>query len=317
MDTRSPPVVIVAGPTASGKSGLASAIAERFGGVVINADSMQVYRELRVLTARPSPEDEKRVPHRLYGVLSAAEACSAGRWREMALAEIAAAHDAGRLPIVCGGTGLYLKALTGGLAPMPAVPDGVRRRLRRRLADDGLAALYDELAARDPAMAGRLPAGDTQRILRALEILETTGRSLADWQATASADSPAGWRFTTILLLPPRPALYAACDDRLREMVEAGAVAEVRRLLGRGLDRSLPAMKALGVAEFARHLAGRCTLEQALAEAQRATRRYAKRQVTWFRHQIIADFCAEEQFSQRLAGEIFAFIRQNVLTGHD
>lgn len=308
------PVLIVAGPTACGKSALAMAVAERFDGVVINADSMQVYAELRILTARPSATDEARVPHRLYGVLSAAETCSAGRWQEMALAEIGAAHDAGRLPVVCGGTGLYLKALTEGLAPMPDVPAAVRDALRGRLRREGAAALHRELAARDPAMAAQLHPGDGQRLARALEVLEATGRSLADWQAKSPAGPVPALRFSTILLAPPRDELYTACDRRLEAMIENGALDEVRQLIAMELDPSLPARKALGVQEFARFLAGECDLATALSAAQQATRRYAKRQMTWFRHQIVADLVSNSQVSERLAGEIFTFIRRNVLT---
>lgn len=308
------PVLIVAGPTASGKSALAMAVAERFRGVVINADSMQVYRELRILTARPSPADEARVPHRLYGVLSAAEPCSAGRWREIALAEIAAAHADDRLPILCGGTGLYLKALTEGLAPMPEVPAKTRAAVRDRLKSRGVAALYRELAARDPATAERLEPGDGQRIARALEVLDATGRPLAAWQEEAPSGPPAGLRFSTIALLPPRDVLYDACDRRLETMIEAGVLDEVRQLVAMELDPALPAMKALGIPELVRHLAGDCDLESAIHAAQQATRRYAKRQLTWLRHQIVADFTVNAQFSERLLGGICTFIRQNVLT---
>lgn len=308
------PVLIVAGPTASGKSALAMAVAERFRGVVINADSMQVYRELRILTARPSPSDEVRVPHRLYGVMSAAEPCSAGRWRTMALAEIEAAHADGRLPVLCGGTGLYLKSLTEGLSPMPQVPAAVRAAVRGRLKNDGAAALHRELAARDPATAARLEPSDGQRIARALEILEATGRTLAAWQSEPPSGPPPGLDFSTILLVPPRDVLYAACGRRLEEMIAAGALEEVRQLVAMGLDPALPAMKALGIPELARHLAGNCELESAVRAAQQATRRYAKRQLTWLRHQIVADLVYHEQFSERLLGGICTFIRQNVLT---
>ncbi len=308
------PVLIVAGPTASGKSALALAVAEAFDGVVVNADSMQVYRELRVLTARPSPEDEARAPHRLYGVLSAAERCSAGRWRALALGEIAAAHAAARLPILCGGTGFYLKALIEGLPPMPDIPHEIRARLSARLQSEGTTALHAELAARDPAVAGRIAPGDRQRVLRALEVLEATGQSLADWQ-DGPAEPPPGLRVATILLAPPRVALYAACDRRLEAMAAAGALDEVRQLNAMGLDSSLPAMKAVGVPEFGEYLKGNCDFQAAVAAAQQATRRYAKRQMTWFRHQIIADLALCEQFSESLQVETFAFIRQKLLTG--
>jgi tRNA dimethylallyltransferase len=317
MNDEKQPVLIVAGPTASGKSGLAIAIAEEFDGVIINADSMQVYRELRVLTARPSPGDEARAPHRLYGVLSASEVCSAGRWCEMALIEIERAHSAGKLPIACGGTGLYLKALTAGLSPMPDVPDDIRERMRARLAAEGAETLHRELSAHDPAMAERLEPADGQRVVRALEVLEATGRTLTDWQAVPASGPPAGMRFATILLTPPREELYARCDRRLEAMLDEGALDEVRRLNAMGLAADLPATRALGVKEFSGYLAGNMALEQALADAQQATRNYAKRQMTWFRHQIIADKEIFAQFSESLRPEIFSFIRHFVLTGKD
>jgi tRNA dimethylallyltransferase len=317
MTKETQPVLIVAGPTASGKSALAIALAVEFDGVVINADSMQVYRELRILTARPSPEDEALAPHRLYGVLSAATRCSAGRWRDMALAEIGTAHGAGRLPVVCGGTGLYLKALAEGLSPMPDIPAEIRERLTVRLKAEGAPALHAELAARDPFIAERLEAKDGQRILRALEILDATGRSLADWQAGPTEPPPRHLQFVTIQLMPPREVLYAACDERLAAMLRDGALDEVRQLNAMGLDPSLPAMKAVGVSELSDFLAEICDLQTALAAGQQATRRYAKRQMTWFRHQIVADLLLEKQFSESLLPEIFSFIRQKLLTAAD
>ena len=308
------PVLIVAGPTASGKSGLALALAREFDGVVINADSMQVYRELHVLTARPSAAEEALVPHRLYGVLSASEVCSAGRWRDMALAEIDGAHAAGKLPIVCGGTGLYLKALTQGLSPMPEVPDDIREAMRARLAAEGAEALHRELAVRDPALARRLQPADGQRIVRALEVREATGRSLSEWQAIPADGPPERLRFQTILLAPPRASLYANCDRRLEIMLKEGALDEVRRLTAMALAPDLPAMKALGVKEFAGYLAQNKGFDEALSVAQQATRNYAKRQMTWFRHQIVADKVISEQFSESLLPEIFSFVRHFLLT---
>ena len=307
-------MLIVAGPTASGKSSLALDIARAFNGVVINADSMQVYAGLRVLTARPSPGDENRAPHRLYGTVPASESCSAARWRDLALAEIEDAMARGMLPVVCGGTGLYLRALTQGLSPIPEIPPDTRRRLSARLSREGAVALHGDLAARDPAMAARLEPADGQRILRALEVLEATGRSLAAWQEEDTQGPPEGLRFATILLVPPRDALYAACDARLAAMLDQGALEEVVALTALGLDPGLPMMKALGLREFAAHLAGDSTLDEALDEARQATRRYAKRQMTWFRHQIIADLTVEAQYSESILPKIFAFIRQKVLT---
>ena len=281
-----PSLVIVAGPTASGKSALALAVAEAFEGVVINADSMQVYQDLAVLTGRPGPADEARVPHRLYGFLPGGEACSVGRWRDLALAEIADAHRAGRLPVVAGGTGLYLRALERGLSPIPPIPKAERAAARARLAQLGAAAFHAALAARDPETAARLDPADGQRLARAWEVLEATGRPLSDWQRVPAEGAPP-YRRLRLVLAPPRPALYAACDRRLGEMMEKGALEEVRHLLTLGLDPSLPIMKALGVPELRRHLAGETGREEAIAAARQATRRYAKRQLTWLRTQVL------------------------------
>ena len=275
------PLIVVAGPTASGKSALALALAERFRGVVINADAMQVYRELRVLTARPGPADEARAPHRLYGVLALAEACSAARWRALAVAEIAAARAAGRLPIVTGGTGLYLDVLLRGIAPVPPIPAEVMAAAARRRARLGAAAFHAALVARDPE-AARLAPGDSQRTLRAWAVIEATGVPLGVWQRRAPAEP--GEPARVFLLAPPRHLLYARCDARFVCMVEAGALAEVAAL--GDLDPALPGMKAVGVGALRRHLAGEITLAEAVAAAQKATRRYAKRQLTWFRHRL-------------------------------
>ncbi len=319
--SQQPLVMMIAGPTASGKSALAAAVAAEWGGTVINADSMQIYRELSLLTARPRGAELKAAPHRLYGVLSGAEACSAGRWREMALAEVEAALAAGRLPILVGGTGLYLKVFAEGLSAVPEIPAGIRASARAELAELGNAAFHSRLAERDPVMAARLEPGDSQRLLRAWEVLAATGRSLADWQAAPGA--PAPYRFARLCLLPPRPALYATCDARLEAMVGpksegGGALEEVEALLALGFDPALPVMKAVGVPEFAAYLAGELSLEAALAQAQQATRRYAKRQMTWLRHQFLGNDptvnVMETQYSESRRVEIFAKIRQNLLT---
>ncbi len=310
-------VVILGGPTASGKSALASAIARAFDGTVINADSMQVYNELPILTAQPSAEARQAAPHRLYGVLSARVRCSAALWRDMARAEIADAGASGRLAIVVGGSGLYLRALLDGLAPVPEIPGEVRAAAERHLERVGAAGLHAALAKRDPAMAARLRPGDTQRLRRAWEVLEATGRSLAAWRAVPGAGlSAEGIVATRLVLLPPREQLYAACDARFVAMLGAGALAEARRLDALGLDAGLPAMKALGLRELLAHLRGETALEEAVAAAQQATRNYAKRQTTWFRHQMPdARFVAPDlpggQFSERFLREIFNFIRDS------
>ncbi len=309
----SPPLILIGGPTASGKSALALAIAEEFAGTVINADSMQVYRDLAILTARPGPAEEARAPHRLYGVLDAADACSAARWRSLAEGEIATAAARGSLPVVVGGTGLYFRALINGLAEIPPIPAAIRaeaRRLHQRLGGAGFRAC---LAARDPAGAARLAAGDTQRLLRAYEVMAATGRPLGDWQQDQAA-GPRHAKIATLVLMPPRPSLYAACEARFAAMAAGGGLDEVRALLARRLDPGLPAMKAVGVPELARYLAGAIPLDAAIHLGQQATRRYAKRQVTWIRHQMLADYIIDAQFSETLLPEIFSFIRQFLLT---
>lgn len=308
-----PPALVICGPTASGKSGLAVQAALAFDGVVINADSMQVYDALPILTARPTAEDEGRAPHRLYGVLPPSELCSAARWKDLAAAEMAAAWAADRLPILCGGTGLYLRTLMEGLSPIPEIPDDVRAEARALLAERGNIAFHAELARRDPVMAARLDAGNSQRLARAWEVLAATGRSLAEWQAEPLRGAvPARW--FTLVLDPERPRLYAQCDARFRAMAEGGALEEVRAFEALCLPSDLPIQKALGRRELAGFLAGSLAWEAALAQAQQATRNYAKRQATWFRHQIAASLVLSEQLSESLKVAIFTKIRQHLLT---
>jgi tRNA dimethylallyltransferase len=313
------PVVVIAGPTASGKSPLALAVAEAFGGTVINADSMQVYRELSVLTARPGPAACAGAPHRLYGVLAAARRCSVALWREMAVAEIAAARADGRLPVVVGGTGLYLDALMRGLAPVPEIPAAVRadaRALHRRV---GGTAFREALRRRDPVSAARLEAGDSQRLVRAWEVVTATGRGLPEWQAEAraAAGPDPEHDFLSLVLAPPRQALYAACDGRFESMLAHGAVDEVAALAGLDLDPTLPVMKAVGVPELIEHIRGRMPLPQATRRGQQATRRYAKRQTTWFRNRLGEAEVFNAQYSKSLHPKIFAIIRQFLLTRRD
>jgi len=314
------PVLIVAGPTASGKSRLAIAIAEAFDGIVINADSMQVYGELAILTARPRAEALARVAHRLYGVLSVRDPCSAGRWRQMALDEIAAAHAVGKLPIVTGGTGLYLKTLVEGIAELPPIPQTVRAKARELYDELGGGGFHAALAKRDPASAERVGSRDRQRLVRAWEVLEATGRPLTAWQAAAGGKRPAQLRFAAILLDPPRISLYQAIERRLDNMLSEGAVDEVAAILAMKLDPHLPALRAVGVSELVRHLEGELSLDEALTLAKLSTRRYAKRQLTWFHNQPLAEivFAATEamgaQFSESFERRIFNFIRQFVLT---
>jgi tRNA dimethylallyltransferase len=278
--------ILIAGPTASGKSALALTLAERIGGTIINADSMQVYRDLRIITARPTPAEEARVPHRLYGHVDAGENYSVGRWCRDAAAAIAEAQTAGRVPILVGGTGLYFKALTQGLAAVPPIPPEMRAAVRGRLATDGVAALYTELAERDPATAARLKPNDGARITRALEVFTATGRSLTDWHREGLPAALDASRAIKLFLAPALATLYARIEARFDAMLAAGALDEVRALAARGLDASLPAMKAHGVPWLIRHLRGEIALADAAEGGKRDTRRYTKRQATWFRHQL-------------------------------
>jgi tRNA dimethylallyltransferase len=278
--------VLIAGPTASGKSALALSLAEQCGGTIINADAMQVYRDLRIITARPTPEEEARVPHLLYGHVDAAENYSVGRWCVDVAAALAEAEGAGRVPIVVGGTGLYFKALTQGLAAVPPTPADVRAAVRARLDKIGPAGLHAELQKHDPAMAARLKPGDRMRVARALEVFEATGRSLADWQRAGMRAVLDPKRAAKIFLNPDRAELHRRIEARFDAMLANGALQEVRALDARGLDPLLPAMKAHGVPWLRRHLRGEISLAEAAAGAKQDTRRYTKRQLTWFRHQM-------------------------------
>ena len=278
--------VLIAGPTASGKSALALTLAERHHGTIVNADSMQVYRDLRIITARPNAADEARVPHRLYGGVDAAENYSVGRWCEDARAALDDIWREGRLPILVGGTGLYFKALTQGLSAVPPTPPEIRAAVRARCDAEGADALHSELSRRDPVIAGRLKPGDRMRIARALEVLEATGRSLAEWQRDgmpAMLDPEAAVK---LFLVVERAELHKRIAARFDAMLEAGALDEVRALAARNLDPMLPAMKAHGVPWLRRHLAGEITLAEAAEGGKSDTRRYTKRQLTWFRHQM-------------------------------
>ena len=310
----SSPVIVVAGPTAGGKSDAALHIAEEFGGAVINADSMQVYRDLRLLTARPGFPATARVPHLLYGALPGAETCSVGRWLDLAVRAIAEVRAMGRLPVVVGGTGLYLKALTEGLSPVPEIPQSYRTEARALHDELGPEAFRARLAELDAEAAERLPLGDTQRLIRAYEVVRATGRTLADWQRRSGTESPIAGPVTSIVLVPPRAALYATIDARFHRMIEQGAVDEVRRLLAAGLDPELPVMKAVGVRELAAFLRGETTIDTATDAAKKASRNYAKRQYTWLRHQIAGSLVISAQYSESEKEKIFAFIRRKVLT---
>ncbi|MGI9385697.1 MAG: tRNA (adenosine(37)-N6)-dimethylallyltransferase MiaA [Methyloligellaceae bacterium] len=303
-----PRAILIAGPTAGGKSAVALALSRRLNGAVINADSMQVYRELRILTARPSAADESAAPHRLYGFVPAAERYSVGRWLgdvRQALSDVAAE---GLLPIITGGTGLYFKALLEGLSPVPDVPQTVRDHWRVQAEGRSGPELHRMLAERDPVMGDRLRPSDRQRLVRALEVLDATGRSLADWQATPGEPVLAAADVVRAVIAPPRETLYARIDARFDRMVAAGALDEVARLRDRKLAPDLPAMRALGVRPLMAHLAGEMGIDAVADRAKTETRRYAKRQMTWLRSNMISWRWLETQDSERISQEMFAII---------
>jgi tRNA dimethylallyltransferase len=306
--------VLVAGPTASGKSALALALALRLGGTIINADAMQCYRELRLITARPSAADEALAPHRLYGVRAAAEPANAAWWRGAALDEM----NACALPILCGGTGMYFSALINGIAEVPDPGAQARTEARRLLAELGAPGLH---ALLDAETAAKLKPGDSQRVARAYEVLLGTGQGLAAWQRQTTHRLQ-GWRVRMILLDPPREALREAIGVRFAAMLEAGAVDEVRRFLALGLEPSLPLMRAHGVPELAAYISGTLTLGEATARAVLATHQYTKRQMTWFRHQKLVDspdmqiiqtrISSFAQLSESLMADLVNFINHPV-----
>lgn len=272
-------MVVIAGPTASGKSALAVALAERERGTVINADASQVYADLRVLSARPSPDEEARVPHELYGVVDGATACSAAIWAEMAKAAITRAHADGRLPVLVGGTGLYIRTLLNGIAPVPEIAEEVRTEVR------ALPDPHRLLLTEDPIMAARLRPSDRQRAARALEVIRSTGRSLAAWQTGNVGGIRRDVDLRAYVVEVPRKTLYARCDARFDAMLRDGAIEEIQALAARGLPLDLPVMKALGVPPLLQYIHEGISLEAATGVAKRDTRQYAKRQITWFRNQ--------------------------------
>lgn len=285
-DSGLPPLALIAGPTASGKSALALELAERTGGVVINADASQVYADLRVLSARPSAAEMARAPHQLFGHIDGREACSAARWAGDAKREVAAAHAAGRLPILVGGTGLYIRTLLDGIAPVPDIDPAIREAVRAMPVAEAHAALIRE----DPASAATLAPADMARVARALEVVRSTGRSIRDWRAQKAGGIGGGVALSPLILLPPRDWLAARCDARFEAMLAEGAAEEVRALLARDLPPSLPVMRAIGVPEITAWLAGTISRDEMVARAQAATRQYAKRQYTWFSRQPPEDW---------------------------
>ena len=317
----SPRVLILQGPTASGKSRLALELARRLNGRIINADSMQLYRGIEILTAQPKLPEKCQIPHRLYSYLDLSERASAGQWVEWAKSEIAAAQEEGQVPLVVGGTGLYLKALLEGIAPIPIVPEDMLRDIAARYVEIGGDAFYREACARDSAIAGKIRPSDRQRLVRAASDFEATGRSLFAWQAEERMRPEGlGDIATTFTLWPERSALYAACDARFLEMLEEGAMEEARRIARLGLAPDLPAMKALGLPILLEVIRGNLREREAVFAAQQATRRYAKRQMTWFRHQspqaILLAFDPRDPDSLRnLLEQILQNWQENLLTG--
>ncbi|WP_438381541.1 tRNA (adenosine(37)-N6)-dimethylallyltransferase MiaA [Asaia sp. BMEF1] len=316
-----PIALIVAGPTCSGKSALALALAERFTGVVINADSMQVYADLHVLTARPDAHDEARVPHRLYGVLDAAQPGSVAWWRETALGEMQAAWPQGRLPILCGGTGMYMRALLDGLVEVPEPGNEAREAARALVAEQGSEAAHAVLMRDDPQTAQNLRPGDGQRVARALEVLWGTGQGLSYWRSQPGLP-PAPCRFVSVRLDPPREVLRAAIGERFSRMIDLGAMQEVETLVARRLSPALPAMRAHGVPELSAALAGTLSLEEAIRRAVIATGQYTRRQATWFNHHALGAeqdcmislqrYDESTQFSEREFEKIATFIQSAI-----
>ena len=281
MPSTKPPLVVIAGPTASGKSALALTLAQQIQGVIVNADSAQIYRDLKILSAAPTTEEVQKAEHRLYGVQDGAIPCSAADWAAMARREVEDIHARAKTPILAGGTGLYLRTLLYGIAPVPAIDPEVRARVRETDVGDN----YLKLRTFDAKAAERLKPADTARVNRALEVILSTGRTLGEWQEQREGGIADKVELRPLILLPPRKWLYARCDDRFAHMIDEGAVSEVEALLSRKLNPNLPVMRAIGVRELSEYLLGRATLDEAIAAGQQATRRYAKRQYTWFAHQ--------------------------------
>ena len=301
-------VLIIAGPTASGKSRLALDVASKYDGVIINCDSMQIYKELHLITARPSHSDVAKLPHKLYGIMSVTESCSVGIWYDLAIGEIEECWRNGKLPIVTGGTGLYIKTLMEGISGIPTIPKDVRDEVIARRDEIGVEAFYRELQGFDQESAEKIHSTDSQRMIRAYEVYLATNRSLSDWHKSSPVGPRLEARYQVVTLDPSRDKLYASCEARLDWMVENGALDEVRRLMKLNLDQSLPAIKALGVLDFMAYLQDETSLVEALDSAKKATRRYAKRQMTWFNNQIIPDLILNSQYSERIKIDFFSKI---------
>ena len=281
--------VIICGPTGAGKSRLALNLAEKFKGVIINADSVQIYREIKVLSGRPTSDDYRQAPHRLYGIMSIFKPCTLGIWRKMALETIKECELSGHLPIICGGTGLYIKFLLNELSAIPNIPLSIKLKARKKIEELGNEGFRDLLSKNDPVSAGRIKTGDTNRLLRAWEVFTATSKPLSYWHEL-SRNSGTQHKFFKVCLMPKRKALYPQCDKRFLEFVEQGAIEEARALNSISASPDLPASKTLGLLELIKYTRGELELSDAVEQAQRTTRRYAKRQLTWFRNQLDEDF---------------------------
>lgn len=306
------PVLIIAGPTASGKSAAAADAARLTNGVVINADSMQVYKGLPIITARPTPADEVAAPHRLYGWLEPDDVCSAQRWRNAALNEINTAHKNGQLPIICGGTGFYIETLTDGLPPAPDIPPEIRQAARAEVAADPAGA-YAALSAADPATAARIEPRDAQRLARAIEVWRTSGMAPSAVLNKPRA-APTGLLFRRLALIPERQTLYERINRRAADMANIGALEEAAKFLSRGLSGDLPAMKAVGLREFGAASRNEISIDEAVAATAQASRRYAKRQFTWLRQRDSTSETMDAQYNYNLLAKLEAFLLKFGLT---
>ncbi len=309
MSFKGPRAILIAGPTASGKSSAALKLAAACNGAIVNADSMQVYRELRILSARPSAEEEASVPHYLYGTVPASCAFSTGMWVEEVIKVLETVWGQDRIPIIVGGTGLYFYALEHGLSPVPDIPQDIRNKWREKLAGDGVAAVYEALKVNDDIMAGKLNPTDSQRIVRALEVKEATGISLSEWHRRDTSEPVlSGDDILRVVIAPERPEIYRRCDQRLDWMIENGGLDEVRELLALKLDPQLPVMKALGVPQLGQYLRQEMSLDEARTRVKTDTRRYAKRQLTWIKRNMIAWNHINEQQSEKINVKLLSFI---------
>ena len=304
--------IVICGPTASGKSALAMKLANELNGEIINADSMQVYNELKILTSRPSTNDTENIPHNLFGIRKMVEPCSVNIWIKLAKKSISQIIDRGRIPIACGGTGMYIHYLSKRMSKIPEIPNRVRLEAREKLRILGNENFSKELIKLDPLLGNKIPIGDSQRLTRAWEVMKATGQSLAVWNR--ETDQATGLNLYHVLLIPDREILYRLCDQRFLGFIDQGAVAEAETIKNMNLDPSLPAMKALGLSQIIKYLDGEMNLDDAIKQAQQKTRNYAKRQMTWFRNQLEPNFLNTKPYDgsidQDLINEVSKFLKE-------